>query len=105
MNEDDVRLRLFKHLVQTVQALFGDGRERLARLHDVQVVIRLDAEDIEHLIEHFTVLCGNADDGLGVLVLFQCVYERRHLDGLRAGAENGHNLDFIHVCSSPPGAA
>ena len=112
MDEHDVRLCLFEHLIQTVQALLGDGRQRLTRLHDVQVIIRLNIENIKHLIEHLTVLRGNTYNGFGVFILLERVHQRRHLNGLRAGAENRHYLDFIHrlyppyfrerVCSSVP---
>lgn len=112
VDEHDVRLCLFEHLIQTVQALLGDGRQRLTRLHDVQVIIRLNIENIEHLIEHLTVLRGNTHNGFSVFILLERVHQRRHLNGLRAGAENRHYLDFIHrlyppcfrmrVCSSVP---
>ena len=102
VDENNVRLRLFEHLIQTVQALFGDGSERLTRLHDIQVIIRPDAENIKNLIEHFAMLCGNAHDGLGVFVLLKRMHERSHFDSFRARTEYSHYLDFIHVCFSPP---
>ena len=74
VDEHDVRLCLFEHLIQTVQTLLGDGRQRLTRLHDVQVIIRLNIENIEHLIEHLTVLRGNTHNGFGVFILLERVH-------------------------------
>ena len=112
VDENNVRLRLFEHLIQTVQALLGNGRQRLTRLHDIQVIIRPDAENIKNLIEHFAMLCGNAHDGLSVFVLLKRMHERSHFDSFRARTEYSHYLDFIHrlyppcfrmrVCSSAP---
>lgn len=75
--------------------------QRLARLHDRQVVVWGHAEDAQHLIEHLSVLAGHGDDGLELIrTCLQLVSERAHLDGLRAGAEDEHYLILRHI--KPP---
>ena len=55
----------------------------------------MDIKDVEHLVEHFTVLTGDTDKGLERIGMFlELLDKRRHLDGLRPGSENKH--DFFH---------
>lgn len=63
-------------------------------LHYVEIVLWLDAEDLEHLIEHLTVLPGYAYRTLGPGFALECLDYRRQLDGLRASAkDDGY---FVH---------
>lgn len=72
--------------------------QRLARLHDGQVVVGSHIEDAQHLVEHLAMLAGHSHDGLELLLArLQLVDERAHLDCLRAGAEDEH--DFFHYRS------
>ena len=89
-----------EHLVHTEQRARGNGRERLLLLHDVQVVITLEVENVHHGIEHFAVLPGQAADALEILAGSQLQNERRHLDCLRPRAKDGHDLNLFH--SDPP---
>lgn len=75
--------------------------QRLARLHDRQVVVGRHAEDTQHLVEHLSMLAGHGDDSLElILARLQLVDERAHFDGLRAGAEDEHYLILRHI--KPP---
>lgn len=86
------RLELEQHVARHVE-------QRLARLHDGQVVVRRHVEDAKHLVEHLAVLARHGHDGLELLLArLQLVDERAHLDCLRAGAEDEH--DFFHYRSS-----
>ena len=80
------RLELEQHVARHVE-------QRLARLHDRQVVIWDHAEDAQHLVEHLAVLAGHGHDGLELIpARLQLVGERAHLDSLRSGAEDEHYL-------------
>ena len=82
------RLELEQHVACNVE-------QRLARLHDRQVVVGRHVEDAQHLVEHLAVLAGHGHDGLELIpARLQLVDERAHLDCLRAGAEDEH--DFLH---------
>lgn len=73
--------------------------QRLARLHDRQVVVWGHAEDAQNLVEHLAVLAGHGHDGLKLIrTRLELVDERAHLDCLRAGAEDEHY--FFHKKSS-----
>ena len=81
-------LELDQHVARHVE-------QRLARLHDRQVVVGSHIEDAQHLIEHLAVLARHGNDGLELIpARLQLVDERAHLDCLRAGAEDEH--DFFH---------
>ena len=59
-------------------------------------MIRLDIEHTQHLIEHFTMLTRNGYHSLELIgMAFELVHERAHLDSLRAGAEDEHDLFHI----------
>lgn len=82
------RLELEQHVARHVE-------QRLARLHDRQVVVWDHAKDVQHLVEHLAVLAGHSHDGLELIpARLQLVGERAHLDGLRSGAEDEHH--FLH---------
>ena len=71
--------------------------QRLARLHDRQVVVGSHVEDAQHLVEHLTVLTGHGHDGLELAwARLQLIYERAHFDGLRARPEDEHYFLFTH---------
>ena len=80
------RLELEQHVTRDVE-------ERLARLHDSQVVVGSHTEDAQHLVEHLAVLARHGHDGLELIsTRLQLVDERAHLDCLRACAEDEHYL-------------
>lgn len=87
-------LELEQHVARHVE-------QRLARLHDREVVIGRHAEDVQHLVEHLAVLAGHGHDGLElILARLQLVDERAHLDCLRACAEDEHYFILGHI--KPP---
>ncbi|MNY51998.1 hypothetical protein D3C86_1876360 [compost metagenome] len=72
-------------------------RQGLARLHEIQVGVRDDAEEVQDLVEHLAVLGGDADLEVQVVGLGDRKNHRRHLDGLGAGAEDAENSGFTHL--------
>ena len=65
---------------------------RLAGAHDIEIVVHLDAEQLEHLIEHVAMLSGDADPRLDTGLGPQRRHHRSHLDRLGTGAEDRKNL-------------
>lgn len=79
-------LELKQHVARHVE-------QRLARLHDRQVVVGSHTEGAQNLVEHLSVLAGHSHDGLELIrTRLELVDERAHLDCLRAGAEDEHYL-------------
>ncbi len=63
LDQHHVRFFTNHDAVERVNRVARDLRQRLAGLHDVQVVLRPDAEYGEHLIQHMAVLRRrNGDD-------------------------------------------
>ena len=63
--------------------------EALLRGHDVEVDVGLELELLEHLVEHLPVLAGRHHDALGATPSAQLGHNRRKLDHLGAGTEDG----------------
>lgn len=98
VNQDDVGPLVLEDGPELEQNVARDVEQRLARLHDRQVVVGSHTEDAQHLVEHLAVLARHGHDGLKLLLArLQLVDERAHLDCLRAGAEDEH--DFFHYRS------
>ena len=88
---------LVQHAVHAQQALGGDGGQGLPRLHDVQVVVGLEMENLQHRVQHLPVLGGDAAQGPDVLPPGELQSQGGHFDGLRPGAEDGHNRNRLHL--------
>lgn len=98
VDQDDVGLLVLEDRLELEQYVARHVEQRLARLHDRQVVVGSHTEDAQHLVEHLAVLARHSHDGLKLLLArLQLVDERAHLDCLRAGAEDEH--DFFHYRS------
>lgn len=98
VDQDDVGLLVLEDRLELEQYVARHVEQRLARLHDRQVVVGSHTEDAQHLVEHLAVLARHGHDGLKLLLArLQLVDERAHLDCLRAGAEDEH--DFFHYRS------
>ena len=101
MHKDKVGLLLLQHALETREDIAGDVVQILSGLHDVQIVLRHDVEQIEHLVQHLPVLRGDANDGLNLTSTgLQALDQRRHLDGFRAGAKNEHDFHRFPSLSS-----
>lgn len=99
VNQDHVGPLVLEDGLELEQHVARHVEQRLARLHDRQVVVGRNAEDAQNLVEHFAVLAGHGHDGLELIrARLQLVDEWAHLDCLRAGAEDEH--DFSH-CRYP----
>lgn len=98
VDQDDVGFLVLEDGLELEQYVARHVEQRLAGLHDRQVVVGRHVEDAQHLVEHLAVLACHGNDGLELLLArLQLVDERAHLDCLRAGAEDEH--DFFHYRS------
>ena len=66
--------------------------ETLAALHDVEVVLRRDAELAQDAVQHLAVLGGYADHALKLGPALKLQDEGGHFDGLRPRPEDGHDF-------------
>jgi len=89
VHQQQVVAGALEDVAQAQEDVAGDVGEVLPRLHDVEVMVGADVEQVQHLVEHLTVLGGDAHLCLDGRVGGQGVDDRCHLDGLGAGAENG----------------
>ena len=100
VDQDQVRLRRLQHLLHAQQGAAGDGGQGLAGLHDVQVIVGLQPENVHDGVQHLPVLTGETAEALKLRAACQVFHQGGHLDGLGPGAEYRQNLDLIH-CQSP----
>lgn len=98
VDQDDVGPLVLEDGLELDQHVARHVEQRLARLHDRQVVVGSNVEDAQHLVEHLAVLARHGHDGLELIrTRLELVDKRAHLDCLRAGAEDEH--DFFHYQS------
>ena len=64
LHQQDVGPQLAEQRRQPVEHPGRDARGRLARRHDLEIVVGGEREDIEHLVQHVAVLGRDADDAL-----------------------------------------
>jgi len=101
VNQHDVGCPGAEYVAHAEQHVARDVAQVLPRLHQVQIEIGLDAEDVEHLVEHLPVLGGDADFCINARIRREDLHDRRHLDGFGACTKNGE--DFHTGLSPLPG--
>lgn len=99
VDQDDVGFLVLEDGLEFEQHVARNVEQRLAGLHDRQVVVGRHVEDAQHLVKHLAVLARHGHDGLELIrPRLQLVDEWAHLDCLWAGSEDEH--DFSH-CRYP----
>ena len=94
MHQHKIRRLLLQYAVQTVQDRARDRIKRLPLLHNIQIIIRRNAERIKHRIQHLPVLGRHTDQALDLAsVLRHLQHDRGHLDRFRTGPEYTHHLN------------
>lgn len=89
MYQHHVGFRLLQNAAHSEQDARGEVVEILSGLHEVEVVVGTDAEDVEYLVEHLAVLSGDADEHAEMLRSpLQLHHHGSHLDGLRTSTED-----------------
>ena len=96
VDKNQIRLRFLQDSAHPKQDTARHVVKILPRLHDVQVIIRRNFKEMQHLIQHLPVLTGYAYNCLKCIWMFpEFFHQRRHLDRLRARAEHKHY--FFHL--------
>ena len=96
VDQDQVGLGLLQHALHAQQAFGGDGGQGLPGLHDIQVIVGLELENIQHRVQHLPVLGSDAAQGLDARAALELQGQGGHFNGLGTGAENGHHFDIAH---------
>ena len=106
LDHDQVGPFGFEHRFERGQDARRESGERLARLHQVEVVIRRDGEGFEGVVEHLAVLRRDADlDRELRRPQAQVAHQWTKLNGFRPGAEDGQDaLRVRHSASVTSGA-
>ena len=129
LDNDPIGSLRLEHFIEPHQEASRQPGQRLVFLHDVEVIVRLEVEDLEKRFDHFAVLTGKADDRLegdsvGVINftsvrtswLPQGLDDRCQLDDLRPRPKNDQHLDslfcffshgfiFLLICLTSPSAS
>ncbi len=83
----------------------GDLVGGLPGAHEVEVHVRLEVEDVEHLVEHFPMLGRRAQDGLEALGLPpEPPHDRRELDGFGPRSDDEQDAQRSRRGESHPGS-
>ena len=92
VHQNNIRLNLLKNLFQLHQNIRSDGGQRLTRPHDVQIIVNFCIKNVNHLLQHLTMLACQANDAFNIRICLQFFYQRAHFDCLRPCTKNTHNL-------------
>ena len=93
VDKHDIGLCLLQHIPHAQKNTSRDIIQVLPCFHDVQVIVWPNIEQMQHLVQHLTMLTRHAHYGLESFgFLLKALYQRTHLDGLRTSAKNKHNL-------------
>ena len=95
VNQDNIRLLLFKHRRDLIQNRLRDIKEGLPLLHNGQVIIRLYPESPHHLLQHGFVLTSGAYHSGKLRPALEFIDQGAHFNSLRPSAEHQHDL-FTH---------
>ena len=92
LHQDDLRPLLLEQPIETCDRAFSHLRQALVGCHDIQVMGRGDAKDLEGLIQHIPMLSADTDDGREVSrAPLELTDHRSQLDDLWPGAHDRHD--------------
>ena len=87
LHEQKIRLLLEETLSQRLQRARREDAKILAVLHEAQVDMRRDAEDVERLLEHLAMLGRGDHQWFEMRMRSHRRNDRRHLDGFGSSAD------------------
>ena len=91
----DIGRALLEHVTQTRKDASRNIIQVLPLRHNVEVIVRFDIKDGQHLIQHFAMLARDAHDGLKLCWRFlELFHQRAHLNGFRSCTKDQHY--FLH---------
>ena len=88
VDQHAVGLGLVEQAGQAGQDGGGDVGQGLAGLHDGEVVVGHDPEQVQHLIQHGAVLAGDADEVFNAGSAVERADDRGHLDRFGPGTDD-----------------
>ncbi len=92
LSQDPVGSALPDHAVQGAEQRRRQLGQGLVGLHQVQIEVWLDPEEVQNLVEHLAVLAGGADQRTNpVRVPGQFFDDRRHFDGFGPSTDNAQH--------------
>ena len=100
MHQHHIRLDLLQHITHPRQHTRRHVIQVLPLLHDIQIIVRSDLKNPQHLVQHLAMLPRHTHDGLKLLwMLLELLYQRTHFDGLGPRPEHQHY--FLHLLLLP----
>ena len=98
MNQYYIRMNFFQDITHTQQYSGSNVVQILSLLHDIQVIIRLDIENMENLVKHFTVLSGYANQCFKLMRSFlELFHQRGHFYSFWTCSKNQKNSFHISI--------
>src|SRR5699024_3655186 len=98
VDKNDIGACFFHDAIKTLNRPGCNLCQCLSMFHHIQIIVRINPEDRQHLIKHFPMLCGYGNDRFKhSIALLQFKYERSHFNRFRPCPENHHY--FTTVCN------
>ena len=88
MDQHPVGSHLAQHSLHALEDGGGDVGKSLRILHHLEIRVRAQIEEADHLIQHFRMLARQADLRMEARIGGEREHHRRHLDRLGTSAEN-----------------
>ena len=95
LHQDQLRWIGLKVFPQPLQRSTGDMCQGLTGGHQIEILIRLEMEQIHHLAHHFAVLTGQDDTGLQCITGLKRPDDRSQLDRLRTRSQNDRDAGLF----------
>ena len=95
VHQHHIRPPAGKDAGHAVQYVFRQRLKALVRPHQIKVKIRPDGEHIQYLIQHLSVLGGDADFGVKIGIVGKRVDHGSHFDGFGTGTEYAQDLHCL----------
>ena len=95
VDKHQIGLRRFQHGLHPIEHTRSDAGQILTLLHNVQVIVRLNAKLLHHGIQHLTVLRRDANHASDLGAFLKLQYQRRHFDCFRTCTENGQDFNLL----------
>src|SRR5215472_17577705 len=97
LHEDEVRFLHSQIFIESGYGARRKGGERLVWPHQIQVGIGSNLKNVQHLVQHLAMLCGNTDSAPKTRIAAKSQDYRREFDGFRTRTE--YDRDFHVFCS------
>jgi len=95
LNQYPIRFSFQKNLIHLYENRSRDIRQCLIFCHQVQIDIRRNAENLKHLIKHFSMLSREADDRFDMRFRLKTFNDGCHFNRFRTGAYYHHHFQPV----------